>query len=133
MSMDVRTMKHAVKLAEWSEKVQACRSSGMTVKEWCKQNQVCCKTYYRWERVYLAEVSKQLAIPNQLPRQTGQLVRIEPDQLRDEARNGMPALPVQTTSNAGITLRYGNISVEMPCGIEIRQVAELMKAVAQLC
>ena len=131
--MDVRTMKHAVKLAEWSEKVQACRSSGMTVKEWCKQNQVCCKTYYRWERVYLAEVSKQLAIPNQLPRQTGQLVRIEPDQLRDEARNSMPASPVQTTSNVGIILRYGNMSVEMPSGIEIRQVGELMKAVAQLC
>ena len=131
--MDVRTMKHAVKLAEWSEKVQACRSSGKTVKEWCKKNHVCCKTYYTWERVYLAEVSKQLAIPNQLSGQTGQLVRIEPDQLRDEARNSMTALPVQTTSNVGIILRYGNISVEMQAGIEIRQVAELMKAVAQQC
>ena len=63
MGMDVRAMTHAAKLAEWSEKVQVCRSSGMTVREWCEQNHVCSKTYYTWERVYLAEVSRQLAIP----------------------------------------------------------------------
>ena len=107
-------MKHAAKLAEWGEKIQICRSSGMTVKEWCKKNHVCCKTYYTWERVYLAEVSKQLAISNQLSGQTGQLVRIEPDQLRDEARNSMTALPVQTTSNVGIILRYGNMFQTKP-------------------
>ena len=133
MCMDVRTMKHAAKLAEWSEKVQACRSSGLTVRDWCEQNHICAKTYYTWERVYLAEVSKQLAIPDRLPAQTGQLVRIEPDQLQDEAEISTPALPVQSTSNVGITLRYGNMSVEMGAGMEIRQVAELMKTMVQLC
>ena len=131
--MDVRAMKHAAKLAEWSEKVQACRSSGMTVKEWCEQNDVCAKTYYTWERVYLAEVSKQLTIPEQLPAQVGQLVRIEPTQLRDEDEGSMSVPPVQAISNVGITLRYGNMSVEMPAGMEIGQVAELMKAMARLC
>ena len=133
MCMDVRTMKHAAKLADWSEKVQACRSSGLTVRDWCEQNHICAKTYYTWERVYLAEVSKQLAIPDRLPAQTGQLVRIEPDQLQDEAEISTPALPVQSTSNVGITLRYGNMSVEMGAGMEIRQVAELMKTMVQLC
>ena len=131
--MDVRAMKHAAKLAEWSEKVQACRSSGLTVKEWCEQNHVCAKTYYTWERVYLAEVSKRLSIPERLPAQAGQLVRIEPNQLRDEDEGSMPALPAQSTSNVGITLRYGNMSVEMPAGMEIGQVAELMKVMARLC
>ena len=131
--MDVRAMKHAAKLAEWSEKVQACRSSGLTVKEWCEQNHVCAKTYYTWERVYLAEVSKRLSIPERLPAQAGQLVRIEPNQLRDEDEGSMPTLPAQSTSNVGITLRYGNMSVEMPAGMEIGQVAELMKVMARLC
>lgn len=131
--MDVRAMKHAAKLAEWSERVQACRSSGMTVKEWCEQNHICSKTYYTWERVYLAEVSKQLAIPDRVPGETGQLVRIEPDQLRDEGEKGTSRMSVQSKSNEGITLRYGKMSVEMPAGVEIGQVAELMKAMAQLC
>ena len=131
--MDVQAMKHAAKLAEWSERVQACRSSGMTVKEWCEQNHVCSKTYYTWERVYLAEVSKQLAIPDRAPGETVQLVRIEPDQLRDEGEKGTSRMSVQSKSNEGITLRYGKMSVEMPAGMDIGEVAELMKAMAQLC
>ena len=54
MHMDVRTMKHAAKLAEWGEKVQICRSSGMTVKEWCKQNHV----YYAWIDTITRSVGK---------------------------------------------------------------------------
>ena len=105
--MDVRTMKHAAKLAEWSEKVQACRSSGLPVKEWCEQNNVCSKTYYTWERVYLAEVSKQLGIPEQLPvARTNQIVRVDPSQMPDEMEVVGAAPAVQTTLNAKITLRY---------------------------
>ena len=129
--MDVRGMKHAAKLAEWSERVQACRSSGLTVRDWCEQNHVCSKTYYTWERVYLAEVSKQLAIPNQPSAPTGQLVKINPAQLPDAVEVGKPGSPVQSASNVKITLRYGGMSVEMPAGMEISQIVVLMKALAQ--
>ena len=132
--MDVRTMKHAAKLAEWSEKVQACRSSGLPVKEWCEQNNVCSKTYYTWERGYLAEVSKQLAIPEQLPvAQTNQIVRVDPSQMPDEMEVVGTPPAVQTTSNVQITLRYGGMSVEMPAGMEITQIAVLMNALGQSC
>ena len=126
--MDVRTMKHAAKLAEWSERVQACRSSGLPVRVWCERNNVCAKTYYRWERVYLAEVSKQLSIPAELPAPTGQLVRIDPDQLPEEVEVSAPASSVPATLNVKITLRYGGMSVEMPAGMDIGQIAVLMKA-----
>ena len=132
--MDVRTMKHAAKLAAWSEKVQACRSSGLPVKEWCEQNNVCSKTYYTWERVYQAEVSKQLAIPEQLPAAgTNQIVRVDPSQMPDEMEVVGAAPAVQTTSNVKITLRYGGMSVEMPAGMEITQIAVLMNALGQSC
>ena len=126
--MDVRTMKHAAKLAEWSERVQACRSSGLPVKEWCERNNVCSKTYYTWERVYLAEVGKRLSIPAELPVATGQLVRIVPDQLPEEAEVREDKSSEEAISNVGITLRYGGMSVEMPAGMDIGQLAILMKA-----
>ena len=132
--MDIRTIKHAAKLAEWSEKVQACRSSGLPVKEWCEQNNVCSKTYYTWEQVYLAEVSKQLAIPEQLPvARANQIVRVDPRQMPDEMEAVGAASAVQTTSNVEITLRYGEMSVEMPAGMEITQIAVLMNALGQSC
>ena len=130
--MDVRTMKHAAKLAEWSEKVQACRTSGLPVKEWCEQNNVCSKTYYTWEREYLAEVSKQPAIPEQMPAAgASQIVRVDPRQMPDEMEAVGAASAVQATSNVKITLRYGGMSVEMPAGMEITQIAVLMKALGQ--
>ena len=132
--MDVRTMKHAAKLAEWRKKVQACRSSGLPVREWCKQNNVCWKTYYRWERVYLAEVSKQLAVPEQqLAARANQIVRVDPSQMPDEMEDAGAAPTDQKTSNVKITLRYGGMSVEMPAGMEIAQIADLMNALGQTC
>ena len=38
------------KIGEWSDRVRACRSSGMTVKAWCTQNGLSEKTYYYWQR-----------------------------------------------------------------------------------
>ena len=52
-----------------------------------------------------------------------------PDEL--EVVGAAPA--VQTTSNVKITLRYGGMSVEMPAGMEITQIAVLMNALGQSC
>ena len=37
----------------WRERVIACRSSGMNVREWCKAEGIAIKTYYRHERIVL--------------------------------------------------------------------------------
>ena len=39
------------KLAEWSERVASCRSSGKKVKEWCEENGVSPGSYYRWQKI----------------------------------------------------------------------------------
>ena len=129
--MDIRTMQHAAKLAEWGEQVQACRTSGLSVKVWCEQNNVCIQTYYRREKIYLAEVSRQLSLPGRVPAaQAGQIVRVDPSVLRDEAEDCAEVSLPGTTTNAEITLRYGEMSVEMPAGMGIMQIATLMKALS---
>jgi len=44
--MDVRAIKHAAKLSEWQERIQACRTSGIPVKTWCEKNNISIKSYY---------------------------------------------------------------------------------------
>ena len=149
--MDVRTIKRAAKMSMWRERILACRSSGIPVKTWCKENDISYKTYYRWERLYLAEAGSHTEATESLPAGAGQLVRVDPDQLPehllehmpnqspdqlsnkvpDRAAADMSVAPVQAASNAGITLRYGAVSVEMPAGMDISQVAKLMKALGQ--
>ena len=37
----------------WRERVIACRSGGMNVRDWCKAEGIAIKTYYRHERIVL--------------------------------------------------------------------------------
>lgn len=38
------------RLAEWSRRVEACRSSGLTVVQWCQENEIAVSTYFSWQR-----------------------------------------------------------------------------------
>lgn len=51
--MTSNELKHKAKLQEWALTVQACRSSGKPVKQWCIENKIKATTYYRWEREIL--------------------------------------------------------------------------------
>ena len=46
VSREIRTVKRQLMLEEWEKQVIDCRSSGLTVQEWCRQNGVNDKTYY---------------------------------------------------------------------------------------
>ena len=50
MGSDLQTMNGQNKLALWAERVSACRSSDLSVRDWCRENEICEQTYYRWQR-----------------------------------------------------------------------------------
>ncbi len=52
--MTSNELKHQAKLQEWAVRIQDCRSSGLSVRAWCKQQGITITTYYRWERELLA-------------------------------------------------------------------------------
>ena len=37
MARELQTLNEQKKLALWAERVNTCRSSGRTVKDWCKE------------------------------------------------------------------------------------------------
>ena len=44
------SLAHQRRLALWIDRIRACRLSGMTVNQWCRENDVGCKSYYYWLR-----------------------------------------------------------------------------------
>ena len=38
------------RLVEWSRRVEACRSSGLPVGQWCQENGIATSTYFSWQR-----------------------------------------------------------------------------------
>ena len=48
--MGVSELKHQAKVEEWKQRIMDCRSSGLTVKQWCVAYGGNPSTYDRWER-----------------------------------------------------------------------------------
>ena len=54
--MTIYEIQSARKAPIWKQRIIECRSSGMSVKEWCKEQGLDFTTYYRWERKILTSI-----------------------------------------------------------------------------
>ena len=77
--MTIYDVQNAAKLPIWQERVRECRTSGMSVKAWCKAQGLDFTTYYRWEKKVLESV-----IPTRR------------DSAADNATAALPAPAIQT-------------------------------------
>ena len=71
--MTIYDVKNTAKLAIWQERVRECRTSGMSVKAWCKAKGLDFSTYYRWEKKVLESV-----IPTQRESRTENVAMVLP-------------------------------------------------------
>ena len=107
----ISRVKREVIYANWQAMVEECQSSGLTVIEWCKRNNVNIKTYYyrlRKLRTLFVEEHKEELIPEfaQLP---------------------VAAIPEHARTN--ITIHLDGMSVEIPKGSDENTIAAVLRAV----
>ena len=110
-------LKHRVKLQEWAARIQDCRSSGLSVRAWCRQEEINAATYYRWERELLTDVRRNGAPPSTA------VTFAE-----------LPA-PKQVSRNAAersATLHIGNASLDIYPGCDTEQLKMLVELL-RLC
>ena len=117
MGTGVQELKIAARMQEWSTRIAECRSSGMSVRAWCKEQGIAIQTYYRWEKRFVAEATRQLSLP--APTQAGMLMRVNPDALLNEHEN---------STGSGITIRHGESVIALPAGSSAEAIADLVKA-----
>ncbi len=46
----LRRVNQEQRLAEWGRRVEACRSSGLPVGQWCEEYGIAVSTYFSWQR-----------------------------------------------------------------------------------
>ena len=56
-------LKHQARQQKWVTAIQDCRSSGLPVRQWCRQRGITPSTYYRWEREVLSIADATLELP----------------------------------------------------------------------
>ena len=59
MEQSLQVMSRQERLENWTTRIMACRSSGMTVRAWCRENGLSEKTYYYWQRRLFQTLSEQ--------------------------------------------------------------------------
>ena len=106
-------LKHRVKLQEWAAQIQNCRSSGLPVRAWCRQERINATTYYRWER-------ELLTAADQAPCSAVPAVTF--------AELPVPKQVCRSTTERSVALRIGSASLDIYPGCD----AELLKMLVEL-
>lgn len=96
----IALVKKQVQKAEWAERIQQCRESGLTVSEWCRENGVNSKTYYYHLRKLRKEICEQIPVP-------------------------VMTVPEET---ACVKISIGEVTAEIPEGISEQMMTSLIRA-----
>ena len=59
VEQSLQVMSKQERLDNWTARIMACRSSGLTVRAWCQENGLSEKTYYYWQRRLFQTLSEQ--------------------------------------------------------------------------
>ena len=117
MAAGIQELKSGARMQEWSERIAECRSSGMSVRGWCREQGIPVQTYYRWEKRFIETATRQLSLP--APTQTGMLMRVNPESMPGDE---------DVNTGTGITIRHGESVIIFPAGSCPETVASLVKA-----
>ena len=93
-------LKHQARLQEWAVAIQECRSSGLSVRQWCRQRGTTPTTYYRWERELLSISGSTMPQPETTPAVAF-------------AELPVPKQVCCNVAERSATLRAGNVSIDI--------------------
>ena len=126
-------MKHAANLAEWKQRIIECRSSGLPVKTWCKNNRCNPSTYYRWEREIFGRIKKTTAeAPDTLVGGEALLPAPKHDLVEVPLAGSTSVSPVsvvQSSFSPVAVIRIGSMEISLTNSVSakiIKQIKELL-------
>ena len=108
--------KTEFRLRQWTQIVQACQSSGMTVVAWCRQNNVKIKSYYYWLRRLRTLACESRSVPTQ-----------------SEQQSIVPVVFKQAKPTSAITIHLASVSVDICEGTSRETIEAVLAALKTVC
>lgn len=123
--MNTKEKLHQLHLNEWAARFSEQKASGLTVRQWCDQNNFSIHTYNYWKHLLKEELSSQV------------LPDIVPLSISDSAVPFAPAPPENSsltncairTIRATATLTINDVAIEVTPDISEEFLRTLIKAV----
>ena len=125
--MDQLTVStHDQKLRLWISRIQECRSSGITVEAWCKQQGFSSKNYYYWMRKIKREAFEAL------PAERKPTAKMQPV-VYEAPFAEIPIGTVSENTTAVCCIRLGNAVLEVNSGADSVTIENVLRAIKNLC
>ena len=104
--MNVQSINNDIKTKQWMKTIKECRENVLPVKTWCKQNNVCEQTYYKWLKKLrtMAVESGAVSVPTFVP--------IDQSNLKKE----------------NIVITKGDVRIEFSCHTDIKTITNIIGA-----
>lgn len=120
--MNTKQKLHQLRLNEWSSRFSDQKASGLTVKQWCDQNNLSIHTYNYWKHLLKEELASPVLpdiVPVSLPDTTNEL----PPMVSNYS--SLTNRAIRSTEK----LTINNISIEVDSAISAAFLTTLIKAV----
>ncbi len=102
----MESLKRDIQIANWKSLIQARINSGMTIAQWCRENNLSENSYYYWLKVIRRETLAQHAANT-----------LVPENIRTQEFVELPSAVVQaaaeSTARPAAVLRKGGICIEL--------------------
>ena len=118
----VTAVRQCVSLEQWQSVITECRSSGIPVKKWCKDNGVCEQTYYR--KLKLLRQREIEKMPNNL------VPRVKE---KTPSFKKLEVISPVSDTKAAVIIHWNGISVEVHEGVSQQTVQTVLLALRSLC
>ena len=110
--------KHESMINVWRERVRECKTSGLTVAEWCERNHINKKTYFYWQKqVWDHEINTM--VPDRPPDLPASV---------QFAEISVPSCSV-LSGDADVVLRHGEWTMEIRNSVDPMLLCRILEAV----
>ena len=121
----IMAVRAEARLREWAGMVAECQNSGMTIREWCKENGIAPKTYYyRLNKVRLRAMQEMPGNISSVPS-----VRHDNDVSFRQLEINAPS----TAGSAAVALHVQNGTLEVMNGADKETIEAVLLALKEIC
>jgi hypothetical protein len=127
--MNARQKLHQVHLQEWTVRFADQKASGLTVRQWCEQNNLSFHTYNYWKHLLKEEVVDQ-ALPDIVPISLPALPESDHslEITKPEIRSIRANRAIRSNSS-NVKMQVNGISIEIDSSVSEEFLSKLIKAV----
>ena len=123
--MNAWDLKREAAIPMWQARIKACRSSGLSVREWCAANGIDRRTYYKWEALCLARASQTTVDESKGLTVNHSMIRVNPASLPSTTES--PVAPL-SAAPAELVIHCGCVSMDISPQMPVTRIAELVSA-----